>query len=849
MISLPDGRHSSGKGRVGTQASYEEEQNILDTAAARTELRRIQSATSARYTSLPMPVRWQLEDAGCIALVLAIAASLSPGSAFRDAFRAPPIDHTLGSHAHHEPEYDLHVSLAICAVLIGVTILFEKCKHALEASVPRLMAGVLQALFGELTVLGFITLFAFGLMRSGVLRWLSIRLYGSPTHLIHLFETIHFLLFFVMMLFLLQAGILVHASLRFESLWLSVEAVVTDPHTTTGEPLHLGSMSRRARSTRRSFTPTAATLVALSKEPGRWYDGSCFLARWQQAEARDALRYALLRHRFLNPEGAAAAQMSSLPQDFDFSGYLRRRCALTTASILHVTPSTWGGVLVFIALLLELPLLHAPHIFQASQHAAHATDDALVHDGALSHDAAGTAHSRMLSAVEGEAVHPHATPLAATDSTAAVGLFGVLDFFGIDEMPRSVLLKLALGWAIWLLALALEHNLSSIVQQLTPGHPLLQWVPGDGSPTGRMLHPMRPPAVEGRSAVAGMSKHEQLFWGGRSGPAWLVFLMRLLSLTAAVSFALLLMSITSDAEHASLLLLSLAPVTHVIISAPRLCLPALVLATSVEQLKSNGSVQETLQEMSTERALRVMRTLSTLQSHALRWQARQRRAANSSAEACSGSSSSRGGSSGGGSSSRRACNRYRLPPASTATAATRTRAAPGIEEEEDAAEFGLHSTAVGSGDVPAEVVAELLEAFRLFDKDGSGRMDVAELQECMATLGVSLDRHELSNLHAEMDASHDGLVDFDEFCAALAPDRAETRLSPKQVASAIYATIDTEGRGSVTTGELRVALQRMNGELTAEDLASAMRIFDEDGSGEVSEQEFVRALETMKTFV
>ena len=87
MISLPDGRHSSGKGRVGTQASYEEEQNILDTAAARTELRRIQSATSARYTSLPMPVRWQLEDAGCIALVLAIAASLSPGSAFRDAFR------------------------------------------------------------------------------------------------------------------------------------------------------------------------------------------------------------------------------------------------------------------------------------------------------------------------------------------------------------------------------------------------------------------------------------------------------------------------------------------------------------------------------------------------------------------------------------------------------------------------------------------------------------------------------------------------------------------------------------------------------------------------------------------
>ena len=43
------------------------------------------------------------------------------------------------------------------------------------------------------------------MLRLGVLEWFSLKIYHDPEHLIHLFEDIHFMLFFVMLVFLLEA--------------------------------------------------------------------------------------------------------------------------------------------------------------------------------------------------------------------------------------------------------------------------------------------------------------------------------------------------------------------------------------------------------------------------------------------------------------------------------------------------------------------------------------------------------------------------------------------------------------------------------------------------------------------
>ena len=97
------------------------------------------------------------------------------------------------------------------AGLVAVTILFEKGKEYAEEHVPPLMQNVLEALFGELTVLGFIALFAYFLLELGIFAALSVEIYGEPTHLVHLFEQVHFQLFFVMAFFIGEALVLVRA--------------------------------------------------------------------------------------------------------------------------------------------------------------------------------------------------------------------------------------------------------------------------------------------------------------------------------------------------------------------------------------------------------------------------------------------------------------------------------------------------------------------------------------------------------------------------------------------------------------------------------------------------------------
>lgn len=112
-------------------------------------------------------------------------------------------------HGHDTHLLDMQATLGIVAMLIVVTIAFEKAKHHLEHTVPPLMSTILSALFGELTVLGFIALYAFFMLQTGVIDAVSIVIYGDEHHLLHLFEMIHFMLFFVMVIFLFQAR---HAS-------------------------------------------------------------------------------------------------------------------------------------------------------------------------------------------------------------------------------------------------------------------------------------------------------------------------------------------------------------------------------------------------------------------------------------------------------------------------------------------------------------------------------------------------------------------------------------------------------------------------------------------------------------
>jgi len=59
--------------------------------------------------------------------------------------------------------------------------------------------------------------------------------------------------------------------------------------------------------------------------------------------------------------------------------------------------------------------------------------------------------------------------------------------------------------------------------------------------------------------------------------------------------------------------------------------------------------------------------------------------------------------------------------------------------------------------------AEILEAFKVFDKDGSGKISVKELREVMTSLGEKLTEGEVEEMIKDADIDGDGEIDINEF--------------------------------------------------------------------------------------
>ncbi|KAK2568964.1 Calmodulin [Acropora cervicornis] len=58
---------------------------------------------------------------------------------------------------------------------------------------------------------------------------------------------------------------------------------------------------------------------------------------------------------------------------------------------------------------------------------------------------------------------------------------------------------------------------------------------------------------------------------------------------------------------------------------------------------------------------------------------------------------------------------------------------------------------------------EIRDAFRIFDKDGNGLISANELKQLMANLGEKLTDEELDEMMREADLNGDGHIDYEEF--------------------------------------------------------------------------------------
>lgn len=79
-------------------------------------------------------------------------------------------------------DFDARFVTCIVLGLISVTIAFEYGKHSLEEGVTEDMEPIIEKLFGEMTVLGFLSMVSFLMNAAGFFHFLSKQLFGNEEY-------------------------------------------------------------------------------------------------------------------------------------------------------------------------------------------------------------------------------------------------------------------------------------------------------------------------------------------------------------------------------------------------------------------------------------------------------------------------------------------------------------------------------------------------------------------------------------------------------------------------------------------------------------------------------------------
>jgi hypothetical protein len=132
---------------------------------------------------------------------------------------------------HHVDAVTMDTTVAVIVIfLIVLTILFEYVKEFIEEAADRNMKPVIQGLFGELTVLGFLSMVTFLMTKMGWFSAASEFLFGEADEeeLFETFEFVHYMLFFIMVFFVINVLVLVRGGQAMEDTWWTYNAACRD---------------------------------------------------------------------------------------------------------------------------------------------------------------------------------------------------------------------------------------------------------------------------------------------------------------------------------------------------------------------------------------------------------------------------------------------------------------------------------------------------------------------------------------------------------------------------------------------------------------------------------------------
>ncbi|XP_057970102.1 probable calcium-binding protein CML18 [Malania oleifera] len=144
-----------------------------------------------------------------------------------------------------------------------------------------------------------------------------------------------------------------------------------------------------------------------------------------------------------------------------------------------------------------------------------------------------------------------------------------------------------------------------------------------------------------------------------------------------------------------------------------------------------------------------------------------------------------------------------------------------------------------------EEIAELREIFRSFDRNNDGSLTQLELGSLLRSLGLKPSAEQLEAITQKADKNSNGLVEFSEFVALVAPDLIPAKCPyTKEQLKKIFRMFDRDGNGYITAVELAHSMAKLGHALTAEELTGMIKEADTNGDGRISFDEFAQAITT-----
>ena len=120
--------------------------------------------------------------------------------------------------------------MGIVLLLILLTIGFEYTKEGVEEAADEDSEPIIESLFEEMTVLGFLSVFTFVLGNLKPFTQLSVALFDEAETLMEVLEFVHYKLLFDMIVFVVQVMFLMKEAGDLNKKWMEMDALSQKPN-------------------------------------------------------------------------------------------------------------------------------------------------------------------------------------------------------------------------------------------------------------------------------------------------------------------------------------------------------------------------------------------------------------------------------------------------------------------------------------------------------------------------------------------------------------------------------------------------------------------------------------------